>query len=321
MISSVCLLLVMTVGYAAFSTQISITAKGNILDNSVDITDNIVTSGDGLYADIYEEGRYIYRGSNPNNYILFNDELWRIIAKETDGTYKIISDTSLENNKYDIKNRNQGSSGYCNDNSYGCNIWGSNSTLYDSVGSKITDLPRTIDGIAYALPAEEAHLNIYLNTTYYNNILNLESQNKIVIGFFDVSRVSDNVNYNLNQSITQSSLAKWSGKIGLINVTEYVKASTNVVCDSIYDFYQNSKCYNNSQNYLNIENYFWTLSPSTGAYPGTGSVWIVGSEGKLYSYKYPVSPQYGVRPVVFLNSNIILTGEGTENNPYKILNE
>ncbi len=51
---------------------------------------DVVTSGDGLYVDSYEDERYIYRGTNPNNYIEFNDELWRIVAKESDGTYKII---------------------------------------------------------------------------------------------------------------------------------------------------------------------------------------------------------------------------------------
>ena len=43
---------------------------------------DIVSGGYGLYADEYESGRYIYRGQDPDNYIMFNDELWRIIAKE-----------------------------------------------------------------------------------------------------------------------------------------------------------------------------------------------------------------------------------------------
>ena len=41
-----------------------------------------VTSGDGLYGDEYTSGRYVYRGTNPNNYIMFNNELWRIISKK-----------------------------------------------------------------------------------------------------------------------------------------------------------------------------------------------------------------------------------------------
>ena len=39
-----------------------------------------VTSGDGIYKDEYESGRCVYRGENPNNYIRFNNEPWRIIA-------------------------------------------------------------------------------------------------------------------------------------------------------------------------------------------------------------------------------------------------
>ena len=75
---SICLLLIMTVGYAAFSTNITLTAKGNIKDYNAawQLKKNIVTSGDGLYLDTYEEGRYIYRGGTPNNYITFNDETW-----------------------------------------------------------------------------------------------------------------------------------------------------------------------------------------------------------------------------------------------------
>ena len=38
----------------------------------------IVTSGDGLYADEYESGRYIYRGQDPDNYITFNGEMEHI---------------------------------------------------------------------------------------------------------------------------------------------------------------------------------------------------------------------------------------------------
>ena len=72
----------MTVGYAAFQTNINITAKGNILEKGITINDLkklTVTSGDGLYKDTYETGRYVYKGANPNNYITFNNELWRII--------------------------------------------------------------------------------------------------------------------------------------------------------------------------------------------------------------------------------------------------
>ena len=54
-------------------------------------------SGDGLYADEYEPGRYVYKGANPNNYITFNNEPWRIISVESDGTLKLIKKGSIGN--------------------------------------------------------------------------------------------------------------------------------------------------------------------------------------------------------------------------------
>ncbi len=55
----------------------------------------VVTRGNGLYADEYETDKYDYRGANPNNYIWFNDEMWRIVSKEQDGTYKIILNSNI----------------------------------------------------------------------------------------------------------------------------------------------------------------------------------------------------------------------------------
>ena len=62
----------------------------------------VVESGDGLYEDEYESGRYVYKGTNPNNYIEFdNGEVWRIIAKEADGTYKILKNELLPEQAWD----------------------------------------------------------------------------------------------------------------------------------------------------------------------------------------------------------------------------
>ena len=99
-ISSLCLLLCLCVGYAAFSTQLSIRAKGNIKETKLAadmLIETVVDTGDGLYLDTYEEGRYIYKGANPNNYITFNNETWRILSVEDDGSLKIIRNESIGN--------------------------------------------------------------------------------------------------------------------------------------------------------------------------------------------------------------------------------
>ena len=63
-------------------------------DTILDSTE-IVSSGDGLYKDIYEDGRYFYKGKNVNNYVSFNNETWRIISIEPDKTIKIMRENGI----------------------------------------------------------------------------------------------------------------------------------------------------------------------------------------------------------------------------------
>ena len=99
-IGSLSLLLFLCVGYAAFSTNLSLTAKGNIkeLQASELLRKKCnTTTGDGLYKDEYEEGRCIYKGVNPNNYILLDAEVYRIVAIEKDNRIKIVKNDIATN--------------------------------------------------------------------------------------------------------------------------------------------------------------------------------------------------------------------------------
>ena len=86
------------------------------------------TTGDGLYKDTYEEGRYFYKGKNVNNYITFNNEVWRIVSIEPDKTIKIMREANLGDRAWD-------SSG-----SYGNNNWARPADLNTYLnGSYLTD--------------------------------------------------------------------------------------------------------------------------------------------------------------------------------------
>lgn len=65
----------------------------------------ILSMEDGLYKDKYEEGRYFYKGGNPNNYITFNGEKagWRILSIEPDKTIKIIRTISLGDREWNSR--------------------------------------------------------------------------------------------------------------------------------------------------------------------------------------------------------------------------
>lgn len=106
MCSLIGLMFLMVCGYAAFNTSLSLRAKGNIVKKktaSEILLESVVDQGDGLYKDIYEDERYFYKGAKPNNYITFNDESWRILSVEADGTIKIIKSESIGDMEWDEK--------------------------------------------------------------------------------------------------------------------------------------------------------------------------------------------------------------------------
>ncbi len=59
---------------------------------------DVITNGSGLYE---EKDKYIYKGNNPDNYIYFNNEIWRVISFEADGRIKIIRNESISNMPFD----------------------------------------------------------------------------------------------------------------------------------------------------------------------------------------------------------------------------
>ena len=313
----------MTAGYAAMQTNLEIKAKGNVVKKATagsDLVDQAgtVTSGDGLYKDSYESNVYTYRGKNPNNYVTFNGESWRIISANTsDNTIKIIRSSVLSDREYDNDNGRYSSSGYCNINDY-CNIWGSSSTLYNASLSPKTTLAREVGGTAYALPSKEAELNTYLNSTYYNGLSATVRSMIKSDAVYKVGVLNHSSSQTTSTDISQVSATKWKGKVGLIDATEYVRASTNSSCTGANAYYNTSSCYNNSSNHNWMFNsdYWWTMSPSS--YSSSRFVWLVRSSGGL-SNRYYAHGTYGVRPVVTLSPKVQITGgDGTENNPFTL---
>ena len=320
-ISSLCLLLCLCVGYAAFQTTLSITAKGNVKDNSIDITDNVVTEGDGLYADSYEEGRYIYRGSNPDNYIMFNDELWRIIAKETDGTYKITKDEVLANRAFDETNyRNSTNNTYCAFPSYGCGVFAAVNGTFSTPDNKYS-----------GTVTEDSSVKIYLNDDYYVNDINETAKGQMTAHSFNIGSVeylNQTGNDSIEKNIAGEKMYTWTGNVGLINVSDILKASTNPLCISASD--QRSQIQNNNSicdsNYLlNFSNQtlYWTINAfSIESSNLAHDVWYAGHDGSWYGIgdRYASGDDYiGTRPVVFLKSNITLNGSGTLEDPFTIV--
>ena len=248
-------------------------ATGGSVTPSEPITTNdlkalAVTEGDGLYADTSEEGRYFYKGTNPKNYITFNNETWRIVSVENDGTIKIMENENIEDR-----------------------VWSNTSSNN------------------WTRPAD---LNRYLNGEYLES---LSDSDKIVAHNFSVGIVTPGNNDLQAQIVTENGIT-WNGKVGLITVSEYLRANTNTAqCETLNLHDSNySTCKDTNWMHKDNMNGWWTLSPHSDN--TSGYVWTVYSSGDIV--KRPAYNGGGVRPSLYLSSNITLSGTGTEIEPYII---
>lgn len=286
-------------------------------DSELDIIDDVVTSGDGLYEDSYENGRYVYKGNNPNNYIEFNGELWRIIAKETDGTYKIIRDQLSENRAFDEANyRTTANNTFCDSSYSGCNVYG-----------KVNGIFRLMSGQKMGTVTEDSSLSKYLNKTYYNTLTS-DAKNQVQTHAFNIGVVlvygGGNQNNSIYSDLNGEKAFQWTGNIGLPNVTDILRANSDSRCNSA------GAASGTSEQNLCISNYlvnnmseisFWTMNGySTQTYATSGAVWVPyrSVNGISFSVQAP-SYSGGVRPVLFLKSTIKITGgNGSQSSPYMI---
>lgn len=266
-----------------------------------------VTSGDGLYKSSYEDGRYIYRGTDPNNYVSVDGELWRIISVEADGTLKIVRKDSIGKMQWDTPgNRDKSTSTYCSSAaSFGCNAWASNDNL-DGKPAKF------VAGIV----VENASLNNYLNDTFFKS-LSFKFKNSIVSGKYLVGIPGTiNSTEDINAMLTKASTYIWYGKVGLINIIEYLEVSLNSECISLNVEYSDSTvCSTN--NWLDLAQEFWTISPSVSGGNDGNQIWYVHTI-KDRNYLMSAEHSYDVFPVVYLDSSIKINGSGTSSSPYII---
>ena len=294
-ITSLSLLLFLCVGYAAFQTNLNIKAKGNVKRKtaSEQLKENVVESGDGLYKNPYEEEKYIYKGTDPNNHIIFNNEDWRIISVEADGTIKITNTNTFP----DFWDR---SMGYILGSYHGSNDW-----------------------------KRPADINTYLNGEYLNSLK--VNTDKIVSHTWNVGIIED-YNNDIAEQITDEKSQHWTGKIGLITASEYLMANTNINQCNSYNLYNSNVSICNKTNWMYelVKNQYdetyglWAITPSDTISADAGPDYTMGSVECIISVGIVPNDSgvsnWNVSPALYLSSDITLSGEGTKQDPYEITN-
>lgn len=172
-----------------------LTCKGNYEPKYLtDIVKSVKTDeyGNGVYT---INNELVYRGDDVNNYVSFNDQLWRIVKVDSEGDIKLVLAKKTEDT-------------YNWDDAY-------NSEKNDYVG----------------ITTDYLHTNIRkaLND-YYENNFTKESKAKMVSKNLCVGKYLITDNFSIEK---ECSIIKENEKVGLLNATDYQNASLDSGCTNL----------------------------------------------------------------------------------------
>ena len=309
------------------STRIEPTAAETILSLAEANPDQLAYDGT-----VDNNLRYI--GADPNNYVTFNNETWRIIGvfnNIDDGTdtketrLKIIRDKPIGQYSWDNKPSGTGSS----DSQYGSNDW-SDSALQQVLNSGAY-WNRTSGNCPYG--QNEATTACDFSTTgLTSEAKSMISNAKWNLGGTAKYTSSSNgltshwYGYERGTTVYSGRPTEWIGQIGLMYPSDYGYATSGgsttnrATClnTELYRWnntsYVSSDCYNNDWLY-DSSNYQWTLTPYSS---NSNFVFFVGSNGHVY-YNNANVTNTSVSPALYLSSNVKISGgDGSENSPFEL---
>ena len=176
---------------------------------------------------------------------------------------------------------------------------------------------------------EDSSIKIYLNDDYYVNNIDETTKGQMISHSFNIGAVehldqSGAATDSIEKNIAGEKMHQWTGNVGLANVSDLLRASINPLCTSASTSYEGTNECNN--NYLLDGGttdglLYWTINAYSSESRGySGNDWRARVDSS-YARVNRVQAANSIgapRPVVFLKSDITLTGSGTRENPYKI---
>ncbi len=302
------------------------------------------TDTTNLAVDDYGNTRYI--GKDPNNYVSIDGDLWRIIGvmKDIDdGTgnksdrVKLIRASSIGNYSWDT-------SLYSVNGGYGVNEWSQADLMKllnpgyesESVGGSLywnsksgtcyKGSNKSTTSCNFASTGMKEKLKTLIGNAVWSTGAST-TNSQITSKFYTEERGTRNGKICSSSSKCNDTVSRtttWTGKVGLMYPSDYGYATSGgsttdrATClNTVLYSWRNSSvsdCKNNDWLFNSIISQ-WTLSPyvaSVSAY----FVFRVYDEGYV-TEGYSVSSGLGVRPTVYLKSNVgVQSGDGSSNNPF-----
>ena len=282
----------------------SITTKTLLSDYVI----SLVGKSQGTGKVINENG-YRYEGKNPNNYIWFNNEYWRIIGVFDSATHgqagkslvKIIRDKQI---------------GYQTWDSAGTNNWSTSSlkSLLNDYYYKATD--GTNSGKCYGYSnTVTSNCNYTKNgiQSYYRNLI--QSVTWHLGGYNSIAVTANNFyTYERGTTVNGSNPTTTTGYIGLMYPSDFGYSALESDCarTTLLSEYITAACAGAS--WLSGRSFDLTLTQYTTNATQTISI---SREGKIAARD--AIGNFGVSPVLYLNSSVYLVdGNGSLDNPYII---
>ena len=258
---------------------------------------------------VVNEKGYRYEGKNPNNYIYFNNELWRIIGvfdasshgKTGEYLTKIIRNDSLGGYAWDKSGKNNWATSslynLLNTNYYNATDGTSGGNCYQYSTSITGNCDYTETGL------QSEYRAMVENVTWY--LGGKDSASYTAEAFYTGERDSL---YSGNTASTTT------GYIGLMYASDYGYSVLSSSCARTTNLgsYSTSACGGSS--WLKKETYEWTITHYSAS---SNNSFILVNAALLNNSSTYFS--YATRPVLYLNSIVQkISGLGTITNPYKI---
>ena len=244
-----------------------------------------------------------YQGKNPDNYIWFNDELWRIIGNIP---VCLASGCSTTENRVKIIRNNSIGAIVFNQTDSSSSTW---------MGSNIQNLLNT----CYLGKTSSCDSYCYSSYTSAKGTCDYSADGIVVTDYY--GKMVEDVYFNVGTGdSTYKTAANYytqeiathatsTSKIGLMYASDwgYAIEGFNGVLGS-----DGSPQNSSEKNWLMSNGYEWTMSANSSSNP-------IGANYYGYLFGYTCSPGFSTRPVLYLKSNVyVVSGTGTKVDPYRI---
>ena len=269
---------------------------------------SLLESEQGIGKVVNENG-YRYEGKNPNNYIWFNNEYWRIIGVFDSASHgqngknlvKIIRSDVLDGLAWDKSNTNDWTA-----SSLKSLLNGAYYNAQDGTNSGYcignADSATIISNCNYTKKGIQAgYRGMIANVTWYLG------------GYSSIETTTDAFyGYERGTIVYSGRPTSTTGYIGLMYPSDYGYSVLSSSCARTTKLgsYNTATCA--GQSWLYGKGYEWTLTP--GSSVSNNAFYLNGSG---YMYNNDVYVGYGSRPVLYLDASVYkIDGDGSLENPY-----